>query len=58
MRFVETLREQARVLHWLATSFETHLFRDDLLSLAKRCEDLADEAERETAEHRSEPMSA
>ena len=58
MRFAETLREQARVLHLLAMSFEAHLFRDDLLMLVKRCEELADDVERETGEQRSEPMEA
>ena len=42
----ETLREQARVLRSVATHFEAHLIREDLLRLAERCEELA-EAERE-----------
>jgi len=47
----ETLREQAKILRTVATYFEAHLIRKDLLRLAERCEELA-EAEREIAESR------
>ena len=49
----ESLREQASVLRLLATYFEAYLIRDDLLRLAERCEELADEIEREISEHGS-----
>jgi hypothetical protein len=49
----ESLREQANALRLLATYFEAHLIRDDLLRLAERCEEVADEIEREITEHRS-----
>ena len=47
----ETLREQARILRTVATCFEAHLIRQDLLRLAERCEELA-EAERENYQER------
>jgi hypothetical protein len=47
---VETLREQASILRSLAISFEGHTLRENLLYVAKRCEQLADEAEREITE--------
>jgi hypothetical protein len=47
---VEALREQAGILRSLATSFEAHALRDALLGIAKRCEELANEAEREITE--------
>ncbi len=49
----KTLREQASALRLLATYFEANLIRDDLLRLAERCEELADEIEREITEHGS-----
>jgi len=49
----ESLREQASALRVLATYFKAHLIRDDLLRLAKRCEELADEIEREIKGHGS-----
>ena len=58
MRLVDTLREQARTLHLLATSFEAHLLRDDLLILASRCKQLADDAEREITAREVRPISA
>ena len=49
----ESLREQANALRLLATYFEAHLIRDDLLRLAERCDELADEIEREITEQGS-----
>jgi len=49
----ESLREQASALRVLATYFKAHLIRDDLLRLAKRCEELADEIERDIKGHGS-----
>jgi hypothetical protein len=43
----ESLREQASALRLVASYFEASLIRDDLLRLADRCDELADEAERE-----------
>ena len=54
---VETLREQARALRSLATPFETQIVRDDLLILAKRCEEMADEVEREIPESKAQWIS-
>jgi hypothetical protein len=51
----ESLREQASALRLVASYFEAHLIREDLLRLAERCDELADEAERE--DHRSPHVS-
>lgn len=47
----ETLQKQASTLRLIASYFEAHLIREDLLRLAERCEELA-EAEREMTESR------
>ena len=57
MTRVETLRQQASILRSLAKSFDAPLLRADLLVLAKRCEELADEAVREISERRAQPTS-
>ena len=54
---VETLREQARNLRSLATSFEAQILRGDLLVLAKRCAELADETELENTGRKAQPIS-
>jgi len=54
---VKTLREQARALRSLATPSETQIVRNDLLILAKRCEELAREIEREIKGQLSRPIS-
>jgi hypothetical protein len=50
---VETLREQASIIRSLARSFDSPALRENLLYVAKRCEQLAAE-EREQAE-RAQP---
>ena len=49
---VEVLREQAEFLRKLAESFEMPEIRQDLFSLADRCEQLAAKLARELAERR------
>jgi hypothetical protein len=41
MSDAEMFMEQARILRSLATTFEVDTMREDLLRLAKRCEDFA-----------------
>ena len=41
MSDAEMFTEQARLLRSLATTFEVDTMREDLLRLAKRCEDFA-----------------
>ena len=55
---VKTLREQARALRSLPTRFETQIVRDDLLILAKRCEELANEIAREITESKARTVGA
>lgn len=55
MTRVETFREQASILRTLAKSFELPTLRGDLIALAKRCEALAEEAEREATQQTSQP---
>jgi hypothetical protein len=54
----KTLREKARALRSLATPSETQMVRDDLFVLAKRCEELANEIEREITESNARPIDA
>jgi hypothetical protein len=56
MTRVETLREQAHVMRALAKSFSSPALRDELMGLAKRCEEPADEAVREISERQSRPI--
>ena len=56
MTRVDTLREQAYVMRALARSFDSPVLRDELLVLAKRCEELADEAARQVSERQSKPI--
>ena len=57
MNRVETLRQQASILRSLAKSFDTPELRADLLVLAKRCEELAEDAQREITERKARPIS-
>ena len=54
---IETLREQANILRALAQSFESPALRENLLYVAKRCEDLAAQAEREKTDDKARPIS-
>ena len=57
MERVKTLHEQARILRMLATSFrDAPALSGDLLILAKRCDELAAEADREIKERLSQPI--
>ena len=57
MERVKTLREQAQILRTLAQSLEdAPTLSRDLSALAKRCDELADEAEREIRERLSQPI--
>ena len=49
MTRVEILREQARILRDLATSFHAQDVRELLIHLAEQCEQLADKVERDLA---------
>ena len=53
MAKMETLRERANILRTL----ESPVIRADLFVLAKRCEALASEAERESTEREPQRMS-
>jgi hypothetical protein len=57
MNRVETLREQASILRSLAKAFDSPTICGDLLGLAKRCEELAAEAEREIMQRKAQPIS-
>ena len=57
MERVETLREQASVLRSLAKSFDSLSFEGDLMALAKRCAELADEIERDLIERKSRAIA-
>jgi hypothetical protein len=52
MNRIETLREQACIIRALLRSFDSPALRGKLLYVAKRCEELAAEAEREKREVR------
>jgi hypothetical protein len=58
MTRVEALRERANILRTLAQSFESPVLRADLFVLAKRCEKLAGEAQREITERKAQPINA
>jgi hypothetical protein len=53
MEQIETLREQASIIRSLAKSFGQPVVRADLLLVAMRCEETAEEAESEIAERRA-----
>jgi hypothetical protein len=53
---VETLREQARILRTLAKFFDSPPLRGDVLVLAKRSDELAEEIVREIADDRKPTM--
>jgi hypothetical protein len=53
MEQIETLREQASIIRSLAQSFDQPVVRADLLILAMRCEEMAEEAESEITERRA-----
>jgi hypothetical protein len=50
MERIRTLREQATVIRSLAKALDQPLLRADLLVLALRCEEMAEEAESEVTE--------
>jgi hypothetical protein len=56
MTRVETLREQARVLRSLASSFDAHVIAQDLTKLAERCEELAAQIEHSIRRDLSKPI--
>jgi hypothetical protein len=56
MTRAETLREQAHVMRALAKSFDSPALREELMGLAKRCEELAGEAQREISARQSRPI--
>ena len=53
MEQIETLRERASIIRSLAQSFDQPVVRADLLLLAMRCEEMAEEAESEITERRA-----
>jgi hypothetical protein len=56
MTRVETLREQARVLRSLAGSFDDDVIRNDLATLARRCEETAVRIEASIRQNLSRPI--
>ena len=58
MRRVNLIRKQATVFHALSRSFhEMPTLQGDLLSVARRCEELAAEAERAIGQRLSKPIA-
>ncbi len=59
MRRVETLRQQATLLRTLAQTFEEMpVIAKQAMDLATRCQDLADQAEREIKQRTSKPIAS
>ena len=58
MTRVGQLREQARVLHVLAASFDIPSIRDELLALPERCETLAASIEKTVKQSLSVPIDS
>ena len=57
MQRTETLRQQATLMRIMAESFEqSPVLRDDLLALAKRCEEMVDKVAREVSERLKRPI--
>lgn len=56
MTRVQTLREQASIMRTLAKSFDSPALRAELLVIAQRCEELADEAARQISVRQSQPI--
>jgi hypothetical protein len=54
---IETLREQADLLRRLAMSFQSPQIKEDLLSLAERCDRLAAKFSRGLAEQQMRPVA-
>ena len=56
MTHIEQLREQAKVLRTLASSFDNARIRDQLLQIAAQCEEWANAREQAIREGREPPM--
>ena len=56
MQRVEMLKQQAEVLRRMAASFDAPVIKEDLLSLAERCETAAANIARELKERLQRPI--